>query len=152
MPVVQTQSKIEKRSPLLVAALSILTFGIYFFYWLYKTKNEMNSLGGKIPSVWISILSAFGVYMLLASAQSLDLTEFFSKFFSNPFSVNPFSLILVFSMFASPFVSAYWTYRYARAFSDYVSKGTPKILFFVMLLFFFPFATYYVQKRLNEMT
>ncbi len=51
------QSKIvKKRSLLGMFFLTILTCGIYFLYWVYKTKHEINDMGGKIPSFIFAIL------------------------------------------------------------------------------------------------
>jgi len=39
-----------KRSLIKIYLLGIITLGIYFIYWLVKTKNELNELGAKIPT------------------------------------------------------------------------------------------------------
>lgn len=36
-----------KRNPFLVVALSVLTFGIYAYYWLYKTTDELREESGR---------------------------------------------------------------------------------------------------------
>lgn len=50
----------KNRNPLLVFLLSILTGGIYSWYWLVKTKGEMNKLGEKIPTAWIWLIPIIG--------------------------------------------------------------------------------------------
>ncbi len=45
--------------------LSILTGGIYSWYWLVKTKGEMNKLGEKIPTAWIWLIPIIGNFWWL---------------------------------------------------------------------------------------
>jgi hypothetical protein len=55
----------QERNILLVYILSFVTLGIYFVYWLYKTKNELNELGANIPSFilfFIPIVNIFWLY------------------------------------------------------------------------------------------
>lgn len=46
----------KKRNPLIVFLFSILTGGLYSWYWLVKTKGEMNKMGEKIPTAWIWLI------------------------------------------------------------------------------------------------
>ncbi len=55
---------IKFRSPITVILLSIITFGIYSIVWTVKTKNEINSLGGKIPTAWLIIIPFVNIYFL----------------------------------------------------------------------------------------
>lgn len=55
----------KNRNPLMVFLLSILTCGIYSLYWLVKTKDEMNKLGEKIPTVWIWLIPLIGQFWWL---------------------------------------------------------------------------------------
>jgi len=41
---------LSRRSLIKVYVFGIITLGIYFIFWLIKTKNEMNSLGAEIPT------------------------------------------------------------------------------------------------------
>lgn len=47
---------IQKRNIVVVYLLMIITFGIYALYWLVKTKGEINSMGGSIPTAWLIIV------------------------------------------------------------------------------------------------
>lgn len=47
---------VKNRNIFLVYLFSIITFGIYSIYWLVSTKNEMNSLGAKIPTALLLII------------------------------------------------------------------------------------------------
>lgn len=50
----------KNRNPLAVFLLTLLTFGIYGWYWFIKTKDEMNQLGEKIPTAWIWFIPFIG--------------------------------------------------------------------------------------------
>jgi len=54
----------KERNILLVYILSFVTFGIYFLYWLYKTKNELNELGANIPSFILYFIPIANIYWL----------------------------------------------------------------------------------------
>ncbi len=53
---------IKKRSIVLVYFFSIITFGLYFIYWLIATKDEMNSLGADIPTGFLLIIPFANIY------------------------------------------------------------------------------------------
>jgi hypothetical protein len=48
----------------------MFTLGIYPIYWLVSTKNEMNSLGADVPTVWILIIPFAGIYWLFKYSQA----------------------------------------------------------------------------------
>ena len=52
----------KNRNPLLVFFFSILTFGIYSWYWMIKTKSEMNKMGEKVPTAWIVLIPLVGSF------------------------------------------------------------------------------------------
>ena len=53
---------IQRRNPVAVVILSIITFGIYGIYWFVKTKDEINSLGAEIPTAWLLIIPIANLY------------------------------------------------------------------------------------------
>ncbi len=55
---------IQKRDVVMVYVLTIITFGIYGIYWSVKTKDELNSLGGDIPTAWLLIIPIASLYWL----------------------------------------------------------------------------------------
>jgi hypothetical protein len=63
---------ISKRSLLKVYILGILTMGIYFIYWYIKTKDEINSLGGDIPTAWLLIIPIANIYWIYRYAVSFS--------------------------------------------------------------------------------
>ncbi|MCX8178526.1 MAG: DUF4234 domain-containing protein [Candidatus Aenigmarchaeota archaeon] len=54
----------KKRNIFLLYLFGILTFGIYFIYWIVATKNEINSLGAKIPTAWLIIVPIANLYWI----------------------------------------------------------------------------------------
>lgn len=50
----------KHRNPLVVFILSMITCGIYYLYWLVKTKGEMNRKGEKIPTAFILLIPIIG--------------------------------------------------------------------------------------------
>lgn len=62
------QRTIQKRDLLVTMLLVIFTFGIYYLYWLYQTKEDINSLGGAIPTFWFAILPFLNIYFMYCYA------------------------------------------------------------------------------------
>src|SRR5271155_6209164 len=50
----------KKRNPIAVLLLPFITCGIYSWYWIVSTKNEMNKLGAHIPTAWIWLIPFVG--------------------------------------------------------------------------------------------
>ena len=63
---------LSRRSLIKVYVFGIITLGIYFIYWLVKTKNEMNSLGAEIPTVWLLIIPIANIYWLYRYAEGFS--------------------------------------------------------------------------------
>jgi hypothetical protein len=55
---------IKHRNPVAVVILSLITLGIYGVYWVVKTKQEINSMGGNIPTAWLIIVPIANIYFL----------------------------------------------------------------------------------------
>ena len=53
---------VKKRNIILIYLFGFLTLGIYFIYWWVSTKNEINSLGAKIPTAWLLIIPIANLY------------------------------------------------------------------------------------------
>jgi len=65
---------LEKREIGLTYVLIILTLGIYYYYFLYKTKNEMNEeFNGNIPTFWLIIIPIASIYWLYKYAECFAL-------------------------------------------------------------------------------
>lgn len=53
---------IQERNIGLAFFLSIITFGIYYLIWLYKTKEDINALGGNIPTFVLKFIPIVNLY------------------------------------------------------------------------------------------
>jgi len=53
---------IKHRNIFLVYFFTLITLGIYGIYWAVSTKNEINSLGAKIPTGWLLIVPIANLY------------------------------------------------------------------------------------------
>lgn len=54
--------QIKERSVVLVYLFTLVTFGLYYVYWVVSTKRDINSLGGDIPTTWICLIPFGGLY------------------------------------------------------------------------------------------
>ena len=52
----------ERRNPIMVILLSIITLGIYSLVWFVTTKNQMNARGAQIPTAWLIIIPFFDIW------------------------------------------------------------------------------------------
>lgn len=55
---------VKHRNILLVYIYSIITLGIYAIYWMILTKDDINSLGAKIPTGWLLIIPIANLYWI----------------------------------------------------------------------------------------
>lgn len=55
---------VKYRNIFLVYLFSIITLGIYAIYWAVSTKNEINSLGAKIPTAWLIIIPIANLFWI----------------------------------------------------------------------------------------
>jgi len=62
----------KKRSPIAVALLGFPTLGIYWLYWLVKTKGEMNSKGEKIPTAILIIIPIVNIYWFYLYSKAVN--------------------------------------------------------------------------------
>lgn len=62
----------QKRNPLAVFGLGLITFGIYSIYWYVKTKGELNSQGAQIPTAWLLIVPIANWWWLWKYSQGVD--------------------------------------------------------------------------------
>lgn len=61
---------VQKRDLGMMIILFIVTFGLYFFYWAVKTKNELNAMGGEIPTALLMIIPFANFYFWYRYAQA----------------------------------------------------------------------------------
>lgn len=63
----------EKRSPVGVFVLSLVTLGIYSIYWLVKTKGELNQRGASIPTAWLIIVPFVNIWWMWKYAEGVGI-------------------------------------------------------------------------------
>lgn len=61
------------RSVITVLLLSLLTCGIYVFFWLWATKEEMNEQGCRIPTALLLIIPIANIYWMWKYSEGVDL-------------------------------------------------------------------------------
>lgn len=62
----------KKRSPIAVFLLPFVTFGIYYIYWLVKTKGEMNQQGAAIPTAWLIIIPFVNIWWMWKYSEGVE--------------------------------------------------------------------------------
>ncbi|MCA9332867.1 DUF4234 domain-containing protein [Candidatus Saccharibacteria bacterium] len=62
----------KNRSPIAVALLPFVTFGIYALYWEVKTKGEMNELGADIPTAWLIIIPFVNIWWMWKYCEGVE--------------------------------------------------------------------------------
>ena len=62
----------EKREPIKVIILTIITFGIYGLVWVVKTKEEMNKKGCSIPTALWLIVPFLNLYWIWLYAEGVE--------------------------------------------------------------------------------
>lgn len=101
----------KQRNIIAVAIFTVLTLGIYYFIWLYKTKEELKKLGNRIPPLILLLLSYVPLIGLVAAGSMMPTDE------SAPLNnVDLFAgiFLLLCVVMTIPF-NLYWYYKYCRA-------------------------------------
>ena len=65
-----TNVMIKKRNLWIMLLLLIITLGFYAIYWFYKTKQEINLLGGAIPTFILFFIPIINLYFFYCYAKS----------------------------------------------------------------------------------
>lgn len=107
----------QKRNIAVVILLGFITLGIYDLYWLYKTRQELVALGGKVPRfIWLLLpllaLLAVGVlwlFFLIALSDSSDSSQALMPLSVLSMIVGVVAVIAIFP------ITIYWMYRYSEA-------------------------------------
>ena len=60
----RVRGNVKYRSLVFVFVMTLITIGFYAFYWFYKTKEEINSLGASIPTFWLMIIPIANLYWM----------------------------------------------------------------------------------------
>ncbi len=101
---------IKRRNLWLMALLIFITCGLYFFYWLYFTKKEINAMGGQIPSLWYAVLPFLNIYFDYNYAKEYVRIIYQEK---NDNAVIGFFLLIFFLPIVAPLIIQYDLNTYA---------------------------------------
>ncbi|MEM3113485.1 MAG: DUF4234 domain-containing protein [Candidatus Pacearchaeota archaeon] len=147
---------IKIRNPALVLLFTILTIGIYGFYWLFSTTKELGRYSKSAPKIWMVILLFFGFYLMILFY--IIVTYYFSiNIFSLPIDFNSFqnknlaisSLIINVIIFAGIVIIGFIFFlKYSKAINE-VTGFNNKALF-ILWIVFFPVALVISQMQLNK--
>ena len=66
----KSSRKIKVRNRFLVYLFGFFTFGLYFWYWMVSTKNDINSQGGEIPTAWLLIIPIANIFWVYKYCES----------------------------------------------------------------------------------
>ena len=64
---------IKRREIAVVDILMLITLGIYAIYWFVQTKEEINSLGGDIPTAWLLIIPIANLFWFYKYCEGFSL-------------------------------------------------------------------------------
>ena len=62
----------KRVEPIAVIFLTIITLGIYALVWYVSTKDQMNSLGAKIPTAWLIIVPIVNFYWMWKFCEGVE--------------------------------------------------------------------------------
>jgi len=62
----------KQRSPIAVALLPFITFGIYSLVWEVKTKIEMVNSGADIPTAWLIIIPLVNYWWMWKYSEGVE--------------------------------------------------------------------------------
>jgi hypothetical protein len=62
----------QKRNPVAVALLTLVTLGIYGIYWSVKTKGEMNARGATIPTAWLIVVPFVNIWWIWKYSEGVE--------------------------------------------------------------------------------
>lgn len=126
---------LRKRNLLVVLLLTLVTLGIYYLVWLYKTRKELLSVNddkNAIPSFWLLFLPCLAFFILfipLIAVSPDDMSDAAAAF------LGIFTILLAVGTIA---LNLWWYYRYCQILTK-VTKGmdvTTSYVLFIVLNFF----------------
>lgn len=65
--------EIKEKNIFLIYLLTLFTCGIYGIVWTVQSKRDMNSLGGDIPTTWITIVPFVNFYYFYKYSEAFSL-------------------------------------------------------------------------------
>jgi len=153
----------QKRNPLVVAGLSIITLGIYDLYWLAVTKNELNkqNTGDKVPSIWlllapIPLLVIGFIVDIVGAAKSPGIGTYnsFSATAQSNVHVSGLAvvglLILIVGGLGMFVISLVWFFKYSKAVNEYTKGKMTTAVSFLLLFLVHIIGVALIQDAFND--
>lgn len=116
----------QKQNIIKTGLLTLFTFGLYFYYWMYKIKKHLNEKGANIPSIAI-----YCFMVPLASAISLGIIVGVAAGLSINIPYNYISFIFWIAS-TSPLIILFKKFTFA--FSKHISKDKNRYLYLALML------------------
>lgn len=63
---------LQRREPIMVFIFTIITFGLYGYYWYVMTKLEMNASGTQIPTAWLIIIPFINIWWMWKFSEGIE--------------------------------------------------------------------------------
>jgi hypothetical protein len=161
------RQKMQKRNPLAVVGLSIITLGIYDLYWLAKTKNELNKhVRTKVPSIWlliIPVIVAFVAYVLaFIGLASTGATTSSTNGFGSSTAYAPVPehtaiiavigfIVAFISIFALAIIAIIWFFKFSKAINEYTDGKMSTAVCFLVLYLIHLIGVALIQDTFNDM-
>lgn len=152
----------KRRNPWLVLVFSIITFGIYYLYWLESTRKVLNKKTKEnVPTIWLvtaPIIIFFVLQGLLIADAVIHATTLVGSAGSSSVAVaNVSSGIAIIILFIELFsvlvilpVSVYWTVKYTSAVEKYTNNSINNFLVFILLFLFGSIGAAILQSSFNH--
>lgn len=129
----------KKRNPILVFVFSLITFNIYYLYWLASTRKELiEKTKIKIPSIWLMLAPVIIMFGLIAAAVALQIHDNSISPVSSNNQLSSSVALLIGLVYIMSFlvilpVTFYWLWRYCKAVEKFTKGDLSYVLSFVLL-------------------
>ncbi|HLC45644.1 MAG TPA: DUF4234 domain-containing protein [archaeon] len=110
---------VKERNPLVVVALTLITFGLYGVYWYVQTKGELNELGGSVPTAWLLLAGVIPVVGILAVLYWLWK---YTEAVAGVLKKDPSKHVVTFAMFILPLVNLYAMYSMQQEMNKHAKE------------------------------
>src|ERR1035438_10445047 len=136
----------KNRNPILVLVFSIITFGIYYLYWLSSTKKVLNkNTQKKVPTIWLMIIPfLFSIAAVVAvfiisfhntsvTSSTLNPTTGYYSSTSTTTSTGTTVVILLIQAISRLTIlplTFYWTFKFSKSLDEYTNSELSTVLTF----------------------
>jgi hypothetical protein len=142
----------KKRNIFAVLALSIITFGIYDIYWLYKTKKVLNEKTGiHTPSIWLLFGPMLVGFILVILAFVLNVATGNGNNGAHAAGTAIIILLDLIAFVAIIPITFYWYFKFSKAVNEYTRGDLNTGVTFLLLWLLHFIGVMIVQDKFNDM-